>query len=944
MYSYLIPNFIQRICLGILLINIFYVCNGYSKEQARLTKTEISIPKQQSQIALYHAVEALPNPIGKITEGYLLDSKVDTLFLPLSHIKYSFLSGGMWLRLPLEGKSISGQYLFLNLGSFVSLPISIYRSVTLDSKVSFEKLGTYETTRINLQTADLKPEGQYTYYISVPTIPSPFFAPILENGNSKIANTVSILQILCFGILIIAILFSFLRAILQKKPLFLLLPFFSICILISLLFGVPNTSPGFIQLDSLPTMLSAIFAVVLFPLFSLFAIAKNGDFIPKMQKNIAVGITILVFCIIIIPLIPTMAFLSRYFPFWPLLLLFSFPISLYALQKGYTNALLYFIACIAPTVFIGITTISVFLYVDAFLYVETLPIIGVTISVVCITLFRIPFTFLQERKDVFPRDLGDEEEPTPYWMQNLETTEEDESTEYSEEDNTEVSDEEYDIPTTVKERVVQAMNREPNIIPYSPRELFVYLYRALKKYSENYNVELSWFVDPDLDENQEHDSDVIYNTLYSIGESLIINNPNSSVHISAKKITDTSLPSHIRFSITITPEDMLHTFNSNSIANIAELIALAGGTLFMGNAQGKKMEMIITLPAVAKLISLATTPKEVDEEYKPIDKQAEAIEQVIDSELEAYDTKHRENPLLEDLEQAVESVLPSEPEVPTTSQSEEITTVVEQEPVEETLDIEEEQDTSYIEHELTPIEEDTEESFLVSVEEEQQALAELRSELERLTEQQEEEYSQLSPISPSPETITLVGESNILEDIEEDTSSHRIPTAPLIPPITKMPLPKTDKYGNEIIHDTPFNKEEPSNVAVTIHDIVNEYLDTLDAEVEETDSIEEPSTTDIIVSEDIYDEIPETIEPFTGDIKPEYPQIEEYYSEDQIQDTVPGLYSITSSEERTITPIEEHDIIFLEKSEQEQINSDEQKEELSSSLSPIETIEYRDME
>lgn len=842
MHSYRIPYFIRRICLGILLFTISFVYTAHSKEVVSSANvSEVPIPKQHTQIPLYHNVEALPNPIGKITDMYLLDTKVDALFLPLSKIKYSFLSGGMWLRLPLEGKPIAGQYLFLNLGSFVSFPISVYRSVSLDSRVSFEKLGTYETSRINLQTADAKPEATYTYYISIPTIPSPLFSPILENGNSSIADTVSIIQMLCFGIIIIAIIFSFLRAILQRKPLFLLLPFFSSCILISLVFGVPNTSPGFIRLDSLPTMLSAIFAVVLFPLFSLFALVRNGDIIPKTQKNIAVIITLLVFCVIIIPLIPTMAFFSRYFPFWPLLLLFSFPISFYALQKGYTNSFLYFIACIAPTIALGITTIAVFLYVDAFFYVETLPVIGLTISVCAITLFRIPFTFMHDKREASTRSLRNQTEITPYWMNTLTGIDEEQEgkepiNDYSSSLEEEI-EEEYDIPTMVKERVVQAMNREPNIIPYSPRELFVYLYRALKKYSENYNVELSWFVDPDLDENQEHDSDVIYNTLYSIGESLIINNPNSSVHISAKKITDVSLPSHIRFSITITPENTLHNFNSNSIADIAELIALAGGTLFMGNAQGKKMEMIITLPAVAKLISIATTPKEQSLEYKPIDKQAEEIKKVIDSELEEYDATHQENPLLHDLEQAVEATLQSEETYPTDVE-ESFSTIEQEEKTEEEHDIQVTQDK---ESTLPQLEEE------YSEEEEQQALADLRSELERLTEQEEEsDKSKDILIESTSDVITLVGEGNILDEVE-DVTSHTIMKAPLAPPITKMPLPKIDNHGNEILHaTTPLPSSNEGVLSSTIHDIVNEYLDTLDAQVEDViESMHENEITDI---------------------------------------------------------------------------------------------------
>ena len=176
---------------------------------------------QQGEYApIIDILTVLPDPLGKIPAETFLDPRSQTFFVPYKSLQFAALSGGLWLRLPLEGKIVHGKHFFLNLGSAVATPIVVYKINTALETPKLEKLGTYSNSRIHLQTATLPEDSTYTYYVHIPNIPTPFFAPILENRYTAVGNIVETLHTIFYVLLFVLIIFALLRTILQKKILF----------------------------------------------------------------------------------------------------------------------------------------------------------------------------------------------------------------------------------------------------------------------------------------------------------------------------------------------------------------------------------------------------------------------------------------------------------------------------------------------------------------------------------------------------------------------------------------------------------------------------------------------------------------------------------------------------------------------------------------------------
>ncbi|MGL4721843.1 MAG: hypothetical protein ACRCV3_00895 [Desulfovibrionaceae bacterium] len=602
-----------------------------------------ALPKLHEASSLYPIMQALPNPLGMLTQEYLQDKRIDSYFVHLKDINYTKLAGGMWLRFSLKGSEIKKKKFLLNVGSYVAMPISVFVSKETDSQNSFRKIGDFSTNRVYLGTENAEDNTLYTYYIGIQNIPSPLFIPLLENISVESIENVTIFKLLIMSIIGILILVALLRIIVQKAYPFLCLIVYKVAILLSISLGIIKTPEGFIDLVSLPMLFVFQILMIVYPFLGKVILFNKENVLPKKYHTVFFLFACIGMIFGLLPQVPTMAWLARYIVLWPMAFILWLPFIFVLVKEKYTNALLYFLSGFIPSICVVISLFFNVNEVASFIYIESFILAGAGLSSLLLSLVSIPKQQVRARSSTSSSNLGNTS--MPYWMQEVpDNTLQDLSSEDNFNDNSlqDISDEDYVIgeeddiiyfedkelsevqeevaeeleeiiqqvphnsfveskPEVIKERIVEAMKREPNIMRYSPRELFIYLYRALKPYSEAYNVDLSWFVDPGLQEDQEHDSDVIYSTLYSIGESLIVNNPNSNMHIGAKKITDDHLPSHVRFSIMIMPEETLHNFKSASIASIAELIAIAGGTLFMGNAQGKKMEMIITLPAMAKV-------------------------------------------------------------------------------------------------------------------------------------------------------------------------------------------------------------------------------------------------------------------------------------------------------------------------------------------------------
>ena len=60
--------------------------------------------QQGEYIPLIDTLTVLPDPLGKIPAETFLDIRSQTFFVPYKSLQFTALSGGLWLRLPLEGK------------------------------------------------------------------------------------------------------------------------------------------------------------------------------------------------------------------------------------------------------------------------------------------------------------------------------------------------------------------------------------------------------------------------------------------------------------------------------------------------------------------------------------------------------------------------------------------------------------------------------------------------------------------------------------------------------------------------------------------------------------------------------------------------------------------------------------------------------------------------
>ena len=233
-------------------------------------------------------------------------------------------------------------------------------------------------------------------YLRLDSMPGLWFAPAISpQGTLRPALLPS--ELLLPGLLIVAGAACLLRAFAHRAQWALWAALFLICVLAQAILPLPNLNRGVFARD-LPAMLAPGMALLLLPHVgrSMF----RGT-ISVLQDAILYLCSIIGVAVCLAPLAPGMAWLSRLFPLWPLLLFPLLPVCVSALANKKPGALAFAGACAMSLLGAGLSLYAVGMPNPPLLAAQG-SLWGLAVGGLGLALARIPKDASVERDDELP--------------------------------------------------------------------------------------------------------------------------------------------------------------------------------------------------------------------------------------------------------------------------------------------------------------------------------------------------------------------------------------------------------------------------------------------------------------------------------------------------------------------------------------------------------------
>ena len=233
-------------------------------------------------------------------------------------------------------------------------------------------------------------------YLRLDSMPGLWFAPTISpQGTLRPALLPS--ELLLPGLLIVACAACLLRAFAHRAQWALWAAMFLICVLAQTILPLPNLNQA-VSMRELPAMLAPGMALLLLPHVGRRMFQSS---LSVLQDAILYLCSIIGVAVCLIPLAPGMAWLSRLFPLWPLLLFPLLPVCVSALANKKPGALAFAGACAMSLLGAGLSLYAVGMPNPPLLAAQG-SLWGLAVGGLGLALARIPKETLVEQDDELP--------------------------------------------------------------------------------------------------------------------------------------------------------------------------------------------------------------------------------------------------------------------------------------------------------------------------------------------------------------------------------------------------------------------------------------------------------------------------------------------------------------------------------------------------------------
>ncbi len=326
------------------------------------------------------------DPTGTLTIEEVSAPAQQEHFRPLLQNPFPFQAGTLWLRFTLDAASDSERPLSVMLDMGSHFPKGSNRA---DIPMLYEpqnnplnNAALWKGQRLTQNSFFLLPEPRkqpFVSYIRLGGLPAPWFAPIFRTPHNAATSTDRLAFPMLAAMLGMLTLFCFLRILsCPQESWRLWTGLFALLAFIQAFQSIPVSTTGAIALkNALPLCVTALTLAVL-PHIARSLMQTPGQ-APRLDRQYR-QLSLILFALPLMPLLPPLAWMSRFLAFWPLLMLLLLPTTLIAYRAALPAARRFLIALLLPPCFCLLLFLFTFTSIPTGLLM-TLPLWGVACSI-----------------------------------------------------------------------------------------------------------------------------------------------------------------------------------------------------------------------------------------------------------------------------------------------------------------------------------------------------------------------------------------------------------------------------------------------------------------------------------------------------------------------------------------------------------------------------------